>query len=66
MQTIEEILTYGGGLLALAIIIRNGDSVSAIIRSISAGSRSVSATLLAGSSQSTSGSSLLGSIPSGY
>lgn len=50
MGSLEKGVTYFAGLLALAIVVRNGDSVSNILRSITRGANAISATLLVGSS----------------
>lgn len=49
MRLVEQAVTYLLYSLILAVIVRNPDSVSAIVNSISSGTQGVFGTILAGS-----------------
>ncbi len=58
MRTLEAAVTYFAILLGLAIVVRNGQQVSGIIKSISEGANAVSSALLTGSMGSGFGGAL--------
>ena len=47
--SLDSVVTYGAGLLALAIIVRNGGAVSDILKQISSGYTGFAQTLIGGS-----------------
>lgn len=60
MRTLADIVTWIGGLTALAIVARNGPEISKTFVALSQGTRAIVATLLVGSSSGSTFSQIGG------